>query len=121
MLDLHAKEVQLVFTALTASLATVAVLSAYRSYAIREKRQHLNEDILRHLSEETPRRTDGDPPDKPFVGVELGYEEDLIREQLARNYAFFGEESMRKIRGGSVVIVGCGGVGSWAAVMLVRS
>ena len=49
------------------------------------------------------------------------YSEDLIREQLARNYAFFGEEGMRKVRRGSVVIVGCGGVGSWAAVMLARS
>jgi len=44
-----------------------------------------------------------------------------VREQLARNYAFFGDESMRKVRGASVVVVGCGGVGSWAAVMLVRS
>ena len=50
-----------------------------------------------------------------------GYNEDLIREQLARNYAFFGEEGMRKVCRGSVVIVGCGGVGSWAAVMLARS
>jgi hypothetical protein len=47
--------------------------------------------------------------------------EDLIREQLTRNYAFFGEEGMQKARRGSVVIVGCGGVGSWAAVMLARS
>lgn len=49
------------------------------------------------------------------------YNEDLIREQLARNYAFFGEEGMRKVCRGSVVIIGCGGVGSWAAVMLARS
>lgn len=50
-----------------------------------------------------------------------GYSEELIREQLARNYAFFGEEGMEKTRRGKVVVVGCGGVGSWAAVMLVRS
>jgi tRNA threonylcarbamoyladenosine dehydratase len=49
------------------------------------------------------------------------YDEELIREQLARNYAFFGDEGMGKVRGASVVIVGCGGVGSWAAVMLARS
>lgn len=56
--------------------------------------------------------------------IELGgyeYDEELVREQLARNYAFFGEEGMKKVRGSSVVIVGCGGVGSWAAVMLCRS
>lgn len=49
------------------------------------------------------------------------HNEDLIREQLARNYAFFGEEGMQRARRGSVVIIGCGGVGSWAAVMLARS
>ena len=49
------------------------------------------------------------------------YDEELIKEQLARNYVFFGEDGMAKIRNGRVVIVGCGGVGSWAAVMLVRS
>lgn len=49
------------------------------------------------------------------------YDEELIREQLARNYAFFGKEGMVQIRRGKVAVVGCGGVGSWAAVMLVRS
>lgn len=49
------------------------------------------------------------------------HNEDLIREQLARNYAFFGEEGMQTARRGSVVVIGCGGVGSWAAVMLARS
>jgi tRNA threonylcarbamoyladenosine dehydratase len=49
------------------------------------------------------------------------YSEDLVREQLARNYAFFGEGGMGKIRGASVAVIGCGGVGSWAAVMLARS
>ncbi len=50
------------------------------------------------------------------------YDEGLMREQLARNYAFFWEEATTKIRKGSVVVVvGCGGVGSWTAVMLVRS
>ncbi|KIJ50617.1 hypothetical protein M422DRAFT_204191 [Sphaerobolus stellatus SS14] len=51
----------------------------------------------------------------------MSYDESLIREQLARNYAFFGEEGMAKIRGGFVVVVGCGGVGSHAAMMLARS
>jgi tRNA A37 threonylcarbamoyladenosine dehydratase len=49
------------------------------------------------------------------------YDEGLIREQLARNYAFFGDEAMSRVRGGHVVVVGCGGVGSYAALMLARS
>lgn len=53
--------------------------------------------------------------------AESGHVDELVREQLARNYAFFGEEGMASIRGASVVVVGCGGVGSWVAVTLVRS
>ena len=59
--------------------------------------------------------------DIKFRNAVLEYDEELVREQLARNYAFFGDDGMAKIRAGNVVVVGCGGVGSWAAVMLVRS
>lgn len=63
----------------------------------------------------------------------------IVRESLARNYVFFGEEGMEKIRESFVVVVGLGGVGvrpalafggveligllvqSAAATMLVRS
>jgi tRNA A37 threonylcarbamoyladenosine dehydratase len=34
---------------------------------------------------------------------------------------FLGEEGMVKVRQSYVVVVGCGGVGSWAALMLLRS
>jgi len=44
-----------------------------------------------------------------------------VREQLARNYAFLREDGVSRVRAASVVIVGCGGVGSWTAVMLARS
>lgn len=49
------------------------------------------------------------------------HSEELIREQLARNYAFLTEEGMEKVRNQRIVIVGCGGVGSWVVTMLVRS
>jgi tRNA A37 threonylcarbamoyladenosine dehydratase len=42
-------------------------------------------------------------------------------EQLARNRAFFGDDGLSKIRGSFVIVVGAGGVGSWAATMLARS
>jgi tRNA A37 threonylcarbamoyladenosine dehydratase len=44
-----------------------------------------------------------------------------VREQLARNYAFLREDGVSRVRAASVVVVGCGGVGSWTAVMLARS
>ena len=45
----------------------------------------------------------------------------MIREQLARNYAFLTEEGMEKVRNQRIVVVGAGGVGSWVATMLARS
>ncbi|KAJ1922003.1 hypothetical protein H4219_000350 [Mycoemilia scoparia] len=48
-------------------------------------------------------------------------EEELIQEQLARNLAFFGQDGMKKVQDSFVIVVGCGGVGSWAALMLLRS
>jgi len=124
-MTLPSNRTQLVLTALAASLTTAALISAYNVYSKRERRRNLNEDILRSLagqdSVERKRGTDVDRPDSVVVNGSIEYGEELIREQLGRNYAFFGEDSMRKIRGGSVVIVGCGGVGSWAAVMLARS
>lgn len=46
--------------------------------------------------------------------------EELIREQLARNYAFLSDEGMQAVRDQHIVVVGAGGVGSWVATMLVR-
>lgn len=62
------------------------------------------------------------PTNRPTTtGNKRKVSEHLIRESLARNYVYFGEEGMEKIRGSFVVIVGLGGVGSAAATMLVRS
>ncbi|CCE62566.1 hypothetical protein TPHA_0C04160 [Tetrapisispora phaffii CBS 4417] len=49
------------------------------------------------------------------------YDDNLFREQLARNYAFLGEEGMQKLKDQYFVVVGAGGVGSWVVTMLVRS
>ncbi|CEL95685.1 unnamed protein product [Vitrella brassicaformis CCMP3155] len=48
-------------------------------------------------------------------------EEEAMREQLIRNYQFFGEEGQSKVRGSFVVVIGLGGVGSHCAVSLARS
>ncbi|EDO19508.1 hypothetical protein Kpol_1018p37 [Vanderwaltozyma polyspora DSM 70294] len=54
-------------------------------------------------------------------GTKKSYDDDLFREQLARNYAFLGEEGMQKLKDQYIVVVGAGGVGSWVVTMLVRS
>ncbi|SGZ47704.1 CIC11C00000000921 [Sungouiella intermedia] len=61
------------------------------------------------------------PKAKKVTETNSDYSEELIREQLTRNYAFLTEEGMEKVRGQHVVVVGAGGVGSWVITMLVRS
>ncbi|KAJ7510625.1 ubiquitin-protein ligase molybdopterin-converting factor [Mycena galericulata] len=127
----HSHRTQLVATAVAASATTAALFSLYNSLSKRSRRRDLNQDILRSITSSTgggkalfdgkPLANNPKPKNERGNAKEREYDEDLIREQLARNYAFFGDEAMAKIRGGSVVVVGCGGVGSWAAVMLVRS
>ena len=116
---------QLLATALAASLATAGLLHAYNVHTKRVRRKELNEEIKRSIIAHDPELEVQQIPinglEHPRLDPGTTYDEELIKEQLARNYAFFGEESMAKIRQASVVIVGCGGVGSWAAVMLARS
>ncbi|KAJ6471400.1 ubiquitin-protein ligase molybdopterin-converting factor [Mycena sanguinolenta] len=131
---LHSHRAQLLFTALAAAGTTAALFSLYTSLSRESKRHELDRDVLRSLSREKTPIPDGKSLDFPALNPSndlagngknnddaYTYDETLIREQLARNYAFFGEEAMAKVRKGRVVVVGCGGVGSWAAVMLVRS
>jgi hypothetical protein len=146
--DPRSHKTQLVFTALAASALTAAAITSYNSYSRQKKRSELNKQVLNSVAGSSSpsnrggsgggRKRRGTSPPRPEQiylngGAEYGsgewdgnassaaYDEDLIREQLARNYAFFGEEGMKKIRGASVAVIGCGGVGSWAAVMLARS
>ena len=123
-LHVQSHKTQLILVAVAASLTTAALLTAHSAYTRRAHRKALGEEVSEALAakdladEEVPRFADEKEAYDPKYA---GYDEGLVREQLVRNYAFFGEEAMAKIRKGTVVIVGCGGVGSWAAVMLVRS
>jgi hypothetical protein len=123
-LHIQSHKTQLILVAVTASLTTAALLTAHSTYTRRAHRKALGEEVSKALAakdladEEVARFAHEKEASDPQYA---GYDEGLVREQLARNYAFFGEEAMTKIRQGSVAIVGCGGVGSWAAVMLVRS
>jgi tRNA threonylcarbamoyladenosine dehydratase len=130
-LNLQSHRTQLVLTALTATLATAGIFSLYSTYSRLERRRNLDRDVKRSIAEHDAleqQAVDKAHKTVPPTGMSLhdgptsdSPSEELIREQLARNYAFFRVEGMQKIRSGNVVIVGCGGVGSWAAVMLVRS
>ncbi|WFD23927.1 hypothetical protein MEQU1_002621 [Malassezia equina] len=58
---------------------------------------------------------------KPTHTAPPTHDESLVREQLSRHYSFLGEEGMQRIRDSFVIVVGAGGVGSWAALMLLRA
>uniref|UniRef100_A0A5K1K789 Probable 3-oxoacyl-[acyl-carrier-protein] reductase oxidoreductase (EC) n=1 Tax=Ganoderma boninense TaxID=34458 RepID=A0A5K1K789_9APHY len=132
-LDLHSHRTQLVLTALGAAAVTAGAFSGYQQYVKHQKRRSLNHDVQRSLKASVKGKQkdlsheDDHHPEIRLGGIDdsngvpLAYDEELVREQLARNYAFFGDEGMARIRESTVVIVGCGGVGSWAAVMLARS
>ncbi|KAJ7733370.1 ubiquitin-protein ligase molybdopterin-converting factor [Mycena olivaceomarginata] len=120
---LRSHRAQLLGTAVAAAATTATLISVYNYLSKRSRRHDLDKDVLRSISR-APKLLDGENKSNnhlPAPEPKHEYDEDLIREQLARNYAFFGDEAMAKVRKGTVVVVGCGGVGSWAAVMLVRS
>ncbi|KAI0342540.1 ubiquitin-protein ligase molybdopterin-converting factor [Trametopsis cervina] len=127
-IDWNSHRAQLAFTAIAASTATYGVLTAYQAHARRQHRRQLGKQVAESVElqkEKEKTRTilgdDGLPSrDAPVKNFEE-FPDQMVREQLARVYSFFGEEGMQKVRGGRVAIVGCGGVGSWAAVMLARS
>lgn len=134
-LDISSHRIQLALAALGASVATAGLLTAYQQHNRHQKRRDLEQEIKQSLeNQDAAKPVFSKVAERPIAqdGIEeitlaarqsedYVYDEELIREQLARNYAFFGEEGMAGIRKGSVVVVGCGGVGSWAAIMLVRS
>ncbi|KIK68234.1 hypothetical protein GYMLUDRAFT_35612, partial [Collybiopsis luxurians FD-317 M1] len=123
---LRSHQAQLIAAALAASAATAGLIASYNVYTRRIKRRDLNDQIQQSIQSKGSSfnfqkfQEESEGISAPSLSAS-SYDEDLIREQLARNYAFFGDEGMKRIRGGTVVIVGCGGVGSWAAVMLARS
>lgn len=141
-MDLRSHKAQLVFTALAASTSTAIAFGAYTAWERRRRRADLGQTVQHAIDAALPINlfsSSGLPTDEediapavqakalldtpiPRANVpDMPYNEELTREQLARNYAFFGEEGMERVRAGRVAIIGCGGVGSWAAVMLARS
>ncbi|EJD39227.1 hypothetical protein AURDEDRAFT_116185 [Auricularia subglabra TFB-10046 SS5] len=88
-------------------------MTLYQSFTRKKRRIELADSVLDSLAQSGVHA-----PPRPLA---VEYDEELIREQLARNYAFLGDDGVDGVRKGRVAVIGCGGVGSWAAVMLCRS
>ncbi|KAG5462136.1 MAG: ubiquitin-protein ligase molybdopterin-converting factor, partial [Olpidium bornovanus] len=132
-----------VLTAAAASAVTFAAIMGTQAMRRRRRARRLKREVLSAAAVNLPRtlsatfttnnlqgaagptgERSSSPSSSPTAGsapVLPAEEEDLAREQLSRNISFLGEEGVRRIRDSFVVVVGCGGVGSWAALMLLRS
>lgn len=135
---IHSEAAKLAGVAIVASIVTIGAQKLYESKAIQERKAKLNQELHDRFDGDDTLNEFGRIPSAKIALAHPGllatsalgaspalkiavYNEELIKEQLARNYVFFGDDGMEKVRNGRVVIVGCGGVGSWAAIMLART
>lgn len=128
ILSQNSTTLKLCLTAVAASALTATAIYTNQAHRRRSRARALKEELLRTPlthSLLTPYGTIAKDPHNP-LGItpplsEPLVDDSLVREQLARNLAFLGEEGLAHVRGSFVIVVGAGGVGSWAALMLLRS
>ncbi|CAM0139354.1 hypothetical protein VKS41_004840 [Umbelopsis sp. WA50703] len=116
--------VRLTLTIVASSALTATSILGYQAVRRRKKVRSIKAEVAAAPVHSTQLTSFGtlQPSDteKPsFASKE--FEESLIHEQLSRNIAFLGKDNVEKIRKSFVIVVGAGGVGSWAALMLLRS
>lgn len=109
--------VQFTLTAFSATIATGIAIFSYQSLQRQARTKALKRDLASKPFSKPKSREQVSNGD---VNADT-FDESLIKEQLARNIAFLGEEGVNKLRNSFVIIVGAGGVGSWAVLMLIRS
>ncbi|KAJ3159741.1 hypothetical protein HDU86_001391 [Geranomyces michiganensis] len=115
--------------ALAASVATASSIFLAQHFSKHARIQRIKDEIAESL-----RNSIADFDDDSAAGALIGrggagggadkpapaLAEHLIREQLARNYAFLGEEGVTKVREAFVVVVGLGGVAMRSGVQHLR-
>ncbi|KAG0090646.1 hypothetical protein BGZ93_009213 [Podila epicladia] len=133
---MNSQSTKMTLVAVAASFTTAAVLLSYQGSQRKRRVQQLKDDLRSSIP---PPPANFDQLHNNNMGLSSAqkqapqqslspqddsmpqFDEELVREQLARNIAFLGEDGVEKLRNSFVVIVGAGGVGSWAASMLIRS
>ncbi|KAJ3286319.1 hypothetical protein HK104_009101 [Borealophlyctis nickersoniae] len=111
----------LLYTSVAVAALTASSLSTWHYLHKRKKIRRIKEEIGASLAMLEDRSVGSSTSGWKAGGMGSNGDEGLIREQLARNYAFLGDEAMGKVRKSFVIVVGLGGVGSHAAHMLLRS
>lgn len=118
--------VRLTLTVVATSALTATSILGFQAARRRRKVKSMKEEVAATPINSTKLTSYGTLPlgDTSFgrnMRQPEEFEESLIHEQLSRNIAFLGEDNVEKIRKSFVIVVGAGGVGSWAALMLLRS
>lgn len=119
-LEKHQQGARLTLTAVAASVLTASALIGYQRVT-RSRLQGDKRALKRAVNEEQPAVISIIDEEMMKERKREPMDEALVLELLARNIAFFGHESVSKIRQSFVVILGAGAIGSWTALMLVRS
>ncbi|ORX75861.1 hypothetical protein K493DRAFT_211961 [Basidiobolus meristosporus CBS 931.73] len=109
-------KVQVLLTAGVSSLVTALTLLRLQ----KAQAERISKKLKAEVKEDYQEYSVEDPL-LPQATVAAAADDRLLREQFSRNIAFLGEEGVQKLRNASVVIVGCGSIGSWVALMLLRS
>ncbi|KAI8090110.1 uncharacterized protein B0P05DRAFT_594468 [Gilbertella persicaria] len=110
-IEKHSQGTRLTLTAIAASVLTASAVLGYQTFT----RSRI-EKTIKTKSIDAPIAIVQDQIVEPAP-----MDESLVLELLARNIAFFGPENVNKIRQSFVVVLGSGAIGSWTALMLVRS
>jgi tRNA A37 threonylcarbamoyladenosine dehydratase len=121
--DFHRSETgRLTLVAAIAAGATATTIYSYQSISHRYTQASFRNEAKMHATEahdSLPLASFGG--EAHIAKKSIVVSDEIIEEQLSRNNLFFGPEGLAKIRNSFVVVVGAGGVGSWAVTMLVRS
>ncbi|KAI8884906.1 hypothetical protein K501DRAFT_332338 [Backusella circina FSU 941] len=119
LIDRHPNTVQLALTAIAASALTTSAILTYQANNRRHRARTLKDELKQaelHSIDLSPVGTITHPPFTPS-----SYNEQDIQEQMLSVRKFLGDKGAQLVRNAFVVVVGAGGVGSWAALMLMRS
>ncbi|KAI8880512.1 hypothetical protein K501DRAFT_254826 [Backusella circina FSU 941] len=120
-IEKHQQGVQLTLTAIAASALTASLVFGYQ--AVAAGKSTITKRELKRINSAQPLSNNDIliVKDSSHREKEERMDESLVKELLSRNIAFFGEDKVDQIRRSTVVVVGVGAIGSWTALMLVRS